>query len=258
MSAIAITVAISGAAPAHAGVSKDFRECDGLKKPKRSNDGMRGEATIPSWGGFGGNNESPARVVSACNAALESGKIRSEQTMRLAHVLRARAAAHIRLGNIPEAITDLDAAEEATAGYVGSFFYDRSMGVSLKLLRAIALYESGESEQARALAADAAEMRPYALQIQHVAAAINRTKMSDADDSGREDTGLQTLLQIDPKLRASGVLRPKSSVAAYVEAAGEPELILPPIKAPRVPGWECLFSWRNWPQHAAPQLDRSG
>ena len=36
-------------APAFAGASADFSGCDGLKKPKSRDDGMRGEATMSSF-----------------------------------------------------------------------------------------------------------------------------------------------------------------------------------------------------------------
>ena len=84
--ALALGITVS----AHAGVSEDFSECDGLKKPKSSDDGMRGEATFPlplQWS----RCAQPA-TLAACDRVL-SGKLLPEQTLRRAHVMRARAAA---------------------------------------------------------------------------------------------------------------------------------------------------------------------
>ena len=53
--------------PAYAGVSEDFSECDGLKKPKSSDDGMRGEVTFPSYR-FGGR-DAPSQTLAAKIAA---------------------------------------------------------------------------------------------------------------------------------------------------------------------------------------------
>ncbi|MGR4892509.1 hypothetical protein ACIPPQ_15875 [Sphingopyxis sp. LARHCG72] len=82
LAALALGIAV----PAHAGVSEDFSECDGLKKPKSSDDGVRGEATFPSYR-FGGR-DAPSQTLAACNRVLESGKLLPEQTLRRAHVLR--------------------------------------------------------------------------------------------------------------------------------------------------------------------------
>jgi hypothetical protein len=225
LSALAFCFVLPIALPAQAGVSEDFADCDGLKKPKRSNDGMRGEASTSGYSFVGAGRSTPERVVLACDAALDSGKIRPNQTLRLAHVLRARAAAKLQLGDVAEAIEDLDAAETAASSYVGDFFYDRSMGASLKLLRAIALNESDRREEALALAQEAASTRPYALQIQRAAAAL---QTSEPESPHGEET-TQHLLRIDPEVReATGGLgfRPPT-IAFYAENAGEPELVLP-------------------------------
>lgn len=230
LSALALSLVFSAAPPAYAGVSKDFRECDGLKKPKRSNDGMRGEASVPGYSGFSSKRGSAQRIIAACTAALESGKIRDEQTMRLAHVLRARAAAHLELGNTADAISDLDAADKAVAGYVGDFFYDRSMGVSLTLMRAIALHESGQSQEALALVASAAQIRPYSIQIQRAIAALQLR----AEETSSDQEWLQGLLRIDPSARAQGLKKRPETIAQYAASAGEPRIDLPQLKQPRL------------------------
>ena len=152
------SLALVMAAPATAGVSDDFAGCDGLKKPKRSDDGMRGEASISSW--RFGNTANPQKVIEACNRALDSGKLLEEQTLRRAHVMRARGTAKLELGDASGAIADFDAADRAGSKYEGDFFYERSMGVSIDLLRAIALNDTGNRNEALALAEAALETRP--------------------------------------------------------------------------------------------------
>ena len=111
---------------------------------------MRGEATISSFRFR--NSDVPSMVIVACNRALDSGNLRPEQTLRLAHIMRARAAAKLQAGDLEGALSDLDAAEVAAKEYEGDFFYERSMGVSIDLLRAIALNDQGKGAEAIGLA----------------------------------------------------------------------------------------------------------
>lgn len=212
--------------PAHAGVSEDFSECDGLKKPKSSDDGMRGEATFPSYR-FGGR-EAPSRTLAACNRVLESGKLLPEQTLRRAHVMRARAAAKLELGDAAGALADIDAAQEAGKAYAGDFFYDRSMGVSLDLLRALALNETGDRKAALALAEAAAAKRTYALEVQRVAGMLRAAN----GDKPTDPTVWQGLARIDPATRGifSQLASQPVDLAGLAAAAGTPSVTLP--KAP--------------------------
>lgn len=216
-------LALGGAVPAHAGVSEDFSECDGLKKPKSSDDGMRGEATFPSYR-FGGG-DAPSQTLAACNRVLESGKLLPEQTLRRAHVMRARAAAKLELGDAAGALADLDAAQEAGKAYAGDFFYDRSMGVSLDLLRALALNEAGERKAALALAEAAAAKRTYALEIQRVAGMLRAAN----GDKPADPTIWQSLARIDPATRGifSQLAPQPGNLAELAASAGMPSVTLP-------------------------------
>lgn len=62
---------ISLASPALAGDSEDFAGCDGLRKPKSKDDGMRGVASQPGYG-FGLSNAASqsAATIAACTRAL--------------------------------------------------------------------------------------------------------------------------------------------------------------------------------------------
>lgn len=215
-------LALGIGAPAHAGVSEDFSECDGLKKPKGSDDGMRGEATFPSYR-FGGR-DAPSQTLAACNRALESGKLLPEQTLRRAHVMRARAAAKLELGDAAGALADLDAAQEAGKAYAGDFFYDRSMGVSLDLLRALALNETGERKAALALAEAAAAKRAYAIEVQRVAGMLRAAN----GDNPADPAVWQSLARIDPATRGIfSQLSPRpGNLAELAASAGTPSVAM--------------------------------
>lgn len=219
LAALALGVAV----PANAGVSEDFSECDGLKKPKSSDDGMRGEATFPSYR-FGGR-DAPSQMLAACNRVLESGKLLPEQTLRRAHVMRARAAAKLELGDAAGALADIDAAQEAGKAYAGDFFYDRSMGISLDLLRALALNETGERKAALALAEAAAAKRPYALEVQRAAGMLRAAN----GDNPADPTIWQSLARIDPATRGifSQFALQSGNLAELAASAGTPLVTMP-------------------------------
>ncbi|MEG3148594.1 hypothetical protein U1769_01760 [Sphingomonas sp. ZT3P38] len=157
------------AMPAAASDKSDFEACDGRVHPGRQDDGMRGEASQRS---FFGRVSIPNVVVASCTRALASPRLLPGQSLRRAHLLRARAAAHLQAEDPAAALADLDLAEAATAGLAGDRFYQRSMGVSLQLLRALARAQSGDMVGAVPLAQAASAARPYALQVQEVAATI--------------------------------------------------------------------------------------
>lgn len=159
------------ASAAHAGVSEDFAGCDGLMKPKSKDDGMRGVASLPGYS-FSGSAGSPQTTIAACTRALTGGNLLPTQTIRRAHLLRARAAAKLRMGAVAEAVGDLDEAERAIASARGERFFDRSLGASLDLLRALATAQSGDPVAALPLADKAVAARPFALPLQLVAAMI--------------------------------------------------------------------------------------
>jgi hypothetical protein len=161
-SAVLTALALCIAAPAQANVSEDFSQCDGLKQPRRSDDGMRGAATFE--GLIFVAPAAPKQILAACDRALASGKLLPGQSLRRAHIMHARGAAKLQLGDNDGALADFDSAQAAGKDYAGDFFYQRSMGLSLSLLRAIALNEKGEKATALALAEQVANQRPFALE----------------------------------------------------------------------------------------------
>ena len=79
-----------------AGDSEDFSGCDGLLKPKAKDDGMRGQASTSSFSFMFQGSDAKSKIAS-CNRALANPKLRPTQTLRRAHLLRARAAAHLKV-----------------------------------------------------------------------------------------------------------------------------------------------------------------
>jgi len=168
VSALALAVSLAGQASA-ASDKQDFVTCDGRMQPGRQDDGMRGAA---SQGPYGMILADRADVVGACTRALMNPRLLPTQTLRRAHLLRARAAAHLRKDSVAEALADLDQAEAATTGLTGDRFYRRSMKVSLELLRALAYAKSGRIQDAVPLVRAAIDARPYSLAVQRVGADI--------------------------------------------------------------------------------------
>jgi hypothetical protein len=161
------------AVPALASDKQDFATCDGRVHPGRQDDGMRGPASESGgFSGFGFNTRMPAVTVGACTRALASPRLLPTQTLRKAHLLRARAAAQLELGKYEEALADLDLAATAVGPQAQDRFYRRSMGVSLDLLRALALVQAGDVASAVPLAQAASAARPYSLDVQRVAATV--------------------------------------------------------------------------------------
>jgi hypothetical protein len=164
-------VCLLAAVPAYASDKADFATCDGLERPGRQGDGMRGAAsTIPYTVAIAKAYD----TISACTRALASPRLLPTQSLRQANLLRARATASLQLNDPAAALKDLDAAAVATAAQATDPFFARSMGVSLRLLRAIAHAQQGDLPGATSLAQAAAAARPYSLQVQQVAASIEQ------------------------------------------------------------------------------------
>jgi hypothetical protein len=164
-----LAVGVCLAMPAWASDKQDFEACDGRLQPGRQDDGMRGEA---SRQGYGFPPEFRTGSLDACGRALASPRLLPTQTLRHANLLRARAAIYLRIGDSSKALADLDLAEKVAADHAGDRFYQRSMAVSLKLLRALAYARSNNLVAAVPLAQEAVAARPYSLNVQEVGAAI--------------------------------------------------------------------------------------
>jgi hypothetical protein len=206
---IICTAALLLAAPVLANDKQDFSDCDGRIHPGKQDDGMRGEASVSRFDNFGfGAGLSPALLgavrglvadngrVAACTRALASPRLLPTQVLRKAHLLRARGTSHLQRGDVDLALLDLDAAEAALADRAADPFYQRSMGASLKLLRAIALAQQEKWDEATSLAATARDARPYSLRLQNVSASI----LSAAPLTAGAASPWGGILRLDPEM----------------------------------------------------------
>ncbi len=197
-----IIVAISALASvqAHANDKTDFATCDGRVHPGKQDDGMRGLAGVSRWE-FSANAQN--ETIAACTRALSSPRLLSTQSLRRAHLLRARAAARLRAGDTRDGIADLDLAEAAAASLATNTFYQRSMGTSLTLLRAIALAQSGDTAGAVPLANAAIAARPYSLQVQQAAATVLQTGRASG---GVSSSPWSSAARLDPESAVTALL----------------------------------------------------
>jgi hypothetical protein len=200
----AFVLGLSMGGAALAGDKQDFAACDGRSHPGKQSDGMRGEPSRPSYMlGLAGRSL-PGSNVAACDRALASPRLLPGQTLRRAHLLRARAAAHLQAGDAAKALADIDAAEAAVgAAARGDRFHKRSMGVSLDLLRALAYAHTGDGARAATLAQRAMAQRPYSSQVQQLGAEI--VHLSTAQSGIEADWTMA--MRLDPGAAASVLLR---------------------------------------------------
>lgn len=192
-------VGVLAAAPARANDKQDFLTCDGFVHPGKQGDGLRGMALGSHFGGLNFANV----TVNACTRALASPRLLPTQTLRRVHLLRARAAAHLRAGETKEGVADLDLADAAAAPLAGDAFYRRSMGTSMTLLRAIAMAQSGDIHGASTLVQTAITMRPYALDVQMVAAKILQ---ADRNPGGVSPSPWVHAGRLSPNLAATALI----------------------------------------------------
>lgn len=186
-------------APAQAGDKQDFEACDGRIHPGKQDDGMRGLAGSQGWAGSFGRGTS----IDACTRALASPRLLPTQTLRRAHLLRARAAAHAQAGDSAAALGDLDAAQAVLGSAATNPFIARSFGVSLSLMRALLLGRAGDFAAAVPLARSAAAARPYSLEVQQIAATVLQAARPLGDASASPWT---PMARLNPQTGASALI----------------------------------------------------
>jgi hypothetical protein len=104
--------------------------------------------------------------VDACTAAL-ADPILETFWPRKVNVLRARALNYVQIEKYDLALADMVAAREVGQGKPAELLFDRSVGVSVLLFEAALRARVGEVEEARRLAARAADSRPYSTKVQN-------------------------------------------------------------------------------------------
>ena len=187
LAAAATILLAAGAAHAEASEAQ-YRGCDGYGAAGSYGDGMlqhpSGWAHLfvdrplpannrytPHYGGLGMND---------CDAALAA--LPAQHWMRKVSLLSARALHRIEVyGDAKGALADLDLAGEAAAAHGnGDAYYQRSLGWSLKVLRAYALRLSGNQAEATAMALAALAERPYNREAAFVVLQAMGPKADDA------------------------------------------------------------------------------
>jgi hypothetical protein len=165
------------AAPAMAAEPSFWVKCDGMRRPEGAAEvAARIGAVVFSAGllGLPENSRSEpaasgAEGVAACTEALASPDLGSLWARRVS-LLQARARHHAEANDLDAALTDLEATSGASAGHVDEVSYGRSFGLSTQLFKAAILMKRGRFDEGEVLAAKAADERPYAIQVQTLAA----------------------------------------------------------------------------------------
>jgi len=177
-----------------------FRDCDGYGEPSGSKDGI-GQRPTDVYGLAPGDRNSGGAAeralgdegVAACTHALADPKLLPAYRVRKSSLLRARAAYQLMRGDHRAAIADLDASEAAGAG--ADIWYQRSIGLTTRFLRAFAMIKSGDKAGGKALAIRVAEERPYFPYI-GLAAAVLRA--SAGEDWNASVDSLRATARLNP------------------------------------------------------------
>lgn len=144
-----------------------FASCDGMGKPGKSPNGLSSPANESRFSQYSAGWKA---IITACDAALAHPKLLPSQGLRRATLLRGRARAFARGGKFEEALADIDAAGAAAKSNTAEPLYTRSFAVSLDLLRALFYDQTGKNDEALRLARQSAAARPFAFEVQRVAA----------------------------------------------------------------------------------------
>lgn len=187
-------------------------QCDGYAKPEPgAAKFVKGLAAIGTLGLFGipevhnpQGRAVGAAGVDACRAALADPATAAGPWLRRVTLNQALAIHHLEAADAAAALAALDAASAAAVDNAANPFFARSTGVSLDLLRSVALVRLGRLEDAAAAARKAAAARPYSARVQALALAL----MSFDPRSGAEEAALaDRAMALDPSLSeaASGI-----------------------------------------------------
>lgn len=174
MATLALGAAFCGCGTAAAKPPTAFVQCDGYAKPKAgSNDLVKGKALIRSWSfsGFSSSfnprgRQPGAAGVAACRTALADPLTAEAGWIRRVTLNQALALHHLEAREPEAALVALDSAVAAAGSNASDTFYRRSTGVSLDILRAIALMRLGRGEEGLAAVRRAASARPWSMRVQ--------------------------------------------------------------------------------------------
>lgn len=168
---IVATAALSIGNHASAGIlTPPATACDGFVPPNFVSDGATFERGMfgltPEVAYFTKRMdvEIGAEGAKGCDKALLSEQLRETYVVRRVNLLVARAVHRSALGETAGAAADLDLAA-ATLAASPDIYAQRSVAVSIQLVRAYMAHHAGDQAQAEILASDAWRARPYNTQV---------------------------------------------------------------------------------------------
>lgn len=175
------------ATPAMAG-SGDFGICDGYATPTNKVDGM----TKGTWlWGLASRSEDVRRgqyvfgavAIPACDAALADPLLLPQYWLRRAHLLQAKATHQIDAGDAAGALVSLAASDAAAP--VKDIFFERSVVMGNRALRAVADFKLGRTEAGLAELAAIDSARPYAAVLRQLTLSIRLSNEKDREAQRR-------------------------------------------------------------------------
>ncbi|THD35346.1 MAG: hypothetical protein E7773_12985 [Sphingomonas sp.] len=172
-------------APAAAAPS-DFTMCDGYPAPTKKVDGMSKGTWL--WG-LASRSEDIRRnqktfgatAITACDAALADPLLLPQYWLRHAHLLQAKATHQVDAGDADGALKSL-AASDALAP-AGDVFFERSVILGNRALRAMAYFKQGKKDAALAELDAVDKERPYAGILRDLTLEI---RLANEDDHERQ------------------------------------------------------------------------
>lgn len=166
----------------------DFSTCDGYAAPTSKIDGM----TKGTWlWGLASRSEDVRRsqyvfgadAISACDAALADPLLLPQYWLRRAHLLQAKATHQIDAGDAAGALVTLAASDAAAPAK--DMFFERSVIMGNRALRAVADFKLGRTEAGLAELAAIDSARPYAAILRQLTLSIRLSNEKDQEAQRR-------------------------------------------------------------------------
>ncbi|HEX8241747.1 MAG TPA: hypothetical protein VF574_18575 [Allosphingosinicella sp.] len=201
--ALAAAAALAFAGAAEAKTPSLWVQCDGYPKPEsRGTKIVKGLAAVSTLGIFGvpetfnpDGRAAGEAGVAACTAALADPAAASAPWIRRVTLNQGLAVHQLEAKRPEAALAALDAAVAAAGANAADPYYARSTGVSLDLLRALALFGLGRDQEGAASALRAAEARPWSARAQILALTM---LAADRAVTPAQLAVVERLVRIDP------------------------------------------------------------
>ncbi|MDB5678553.1 hypothetical protein [Sphingomonas bacterium] len=198
----ATALAVVTATPAAASPG-DFSMCDGYAAPTKKIDGMTKGTWL--WGlasrsadirrsqtAFG------AEAIPACDAALADPLLLPQYWLRRAHLLQAKATHQLDAGDAAGALVTLAASDAAAPAK--DLYFERSVMMGNRALRAIADFKLGKKDDALAELGTIEKERPYAAFLRQLTLSIRLANETDRETQRR-------LIKENARLSPAGFVR---------------------------------------------------